>query len=165
MRSKISFYFYCGLFNQHSLLILSLIKNYSRRSLEVPRGLYVKEHKKNSCSEQQIMALRASWTMNAHNKNKLVWTQFLCAPCSAPWQFIMAFENAKGLDEKKVFPCCLYGHSQFRLNHQRHWAKASGDGPAPAMESVGVTSTPVTEELALPVTSRTRVQGQPHQPA
>lgn len=72
--------------------------------------------------------------------------------CSA-WQFIMAFENAKGLDEKKILPFCLHGHSQFILNHQRYWAKASGARPAPAVESVGATSTPVTEELALPVTS------------
>lgn len=43
MRTKRGFFFiyYC-LFNQHSLLTLSLLKGYSRRSLEVLRGLCFK---------------------------------------------------------------------------------------------------------------------------
>lgn len=65
--------------------------------------------------------------------------------CSA-WQFIMAFENAKGLKEKYFFVVYMTIHNADET------MRGAGVLSAPAVQSVGVTSNPVTEELALPVT-------------
>lgn len=45
-----------------------------------------------------------SWSLNAHNKNKLVWKQIpLCLTFFSAWQFLTAFENAKCLNGRKYF--------------------------------------------------------------